>query len=242
VGRYRGSIFGLLWSLINPILMLAVYTFIFGVVFKTRWGAETGGHANFTVNLFAGMIVHGFFAETVNRAPALVVSNVNYVKKVVFPLEILSWVTVGAALFHTGVSMLVLLGFNIVVSGRLESTILLTPVLFIPLTLILVGVIWFLSSLGVFVRDIGQVVGFVTTLLLFMSPVFYPVTALPEQYRMLLQLNPLTFYIEEFRKLAVAGDYPDWGWLAANYLAGIMVAYLGFAWFQKTRQGFSDVL
>jgi lipopolysaccharide transport system permease protein len=242
IGRYRGSAMGILWSLLNPILMLTVYTFVFSVVFRARWGTEDSSRIEFAIILFVGMIIHGLFAECVNRAPALVLSNVNYVKKVVFPLEILPWVAMGSALFHALISVLVLLAAIAVTRFSFDWTAFLLPLLLVPLVLLTMGITWFLASVGVFLRDVGQTTGIVTTIMLFLSPVFFPVSSLPEEYRVLLHLNPLTFMIEQARDVLVWGRPPDWQGLGIYFLASLAVAWLGLIWFQKTRRGFADVL
>lgn len=242
VGRYQGSIMGLLWSLLNPILMLAVYTFVFSVVFQARWGGVQESKGQFAMVLFAGLIVHGLFAEVLNRAPQLVLGNANYVKKVVFPLEILPVVALVAAGFHALISVCVLLGGLWIVHGSIPVTALLLPLVIIPFLLLTLGIAWFLASLGVFVRDMGQIIVFLTTVLLFVSPVFFPLHALPAAVRPWVQLNPLTPVIEQVRAVVVWGQLPDVGTLAALFAAGLLVAWAGFAWFQKTRQGFADVL
>lgn len=243
VGRYRGSLLGIAWSLFNPLLMLLVYTFVFSRVFHARWGmGEDEGHAGFAVVLFVGMIVHGLFAECINRAPQLIVGNVSYVKKVVFPLEILPWVAMSAALFHSAVSLFVLLLVQVSTSGWIPWTALLLPLIFLPLTLTTMGFAWFLAATGVYVKDIGHITGFVTALLLFASPVFYPVSAIPEPFRTVLLLNPLTFIIEQSRLVLIQGALPDWTGLGLYSLASFAVAWAGFGWFQKIRRGFADVL
>jgi lipopolysaccharide transport system permease protein len=190
--RYRGSLVGLAWSFITPILLLLVYTFVFSVVFEARWNASGDeSKTDFAIILFAGMIVYNLFAELVNRAPGLVTSNVNYVKKVIFPLEILPWVALGSALFHTVISLFVLLLVQLILKLALPWTIIFFPLALLPLIFASVGFAWFLAALGVYVRDIGQVTGILTTILLFMSAVFYPVSALPEEYQIWLQINPL---------------------------------------------------
>lgn len=243
VGRYRGSVLGLAWSFFNPLLMLAVYTFVFSEVFKARWGTGAGeDKASFAVFLFVGMIVYGLFAECVNRAPALIVSNANYVKKVVFPLEILPSVAMGSALFHASVSLMVLLGAQLVFNQRLPWTIVFLPVIILPLLLATAGAVWVLSSLGVFARDIAQITGVLTTVLMFLSPVFYPLSALPKKFQLWLHLNPLTFIIEAARNALIFGDAPDWKGLVFVLAASLAIATGGFWWFQKTRKGFADVL
>ena len=243
VGRYRGSVLGMAWSFFNPVFMLIVYTFVFGVVFKARWGVETdSGNGSFTILLFAGMLVHGLFAECIARAPNLVLSNVSYVKKVVFPLEILPWVSVIAALFHTAISTLVLLIAKLLLMHSLSWSILLLPVVWLPFVVGIMGISWFLASTGVYLRDVGQIMGLVITILLFMSPVFYPLSALPEVYRPWLLLNPLTFIIEETRQVLVWGNMPNWWGLAIYSVFASIVGWLGVVWFQKTRKGFADVI
>jgi lipopolysaccharide transport system permease protein len=243
VGRYRGSVMGIAWSFFNPLLMLVIYTLVFSVVFKARWGV--GGEESktgFAIILFVGLIVHGLFAECVNRAPGLILSNVNYVKKVIFPLEILPWVAFGSTLFHTTISLVVLLLAQLILSQQMPWTALLFPFILLPLVFATMGCTWFLAALGVYVRDIGQITGMFTTVLLFVSAVFYPISALPRQYQFWLQLNPLAFIIEAGRKSLIFGQLPDIGRWGIMLAAGILIAWAGFAWFQKTRRGFADVL
>lgn len=243
VGRYRGSFMGIAWSFFNPLLMLIIYTFVFSVVFKARWGI--GGQESkidFAIMLFIGMIIHGLFAECINRAPALILSNVNYVKKVLFPLEILPWVAFLSALFHGAVSLLILLAVVLIFMGHIPFTALLFPVVLLPLVLATIGFAWFLSSLGVFIRDIGQITGIITTVLLFISGVFFPISSLPEPYRTWLILNPLAVIIEEGRNVLILGKLPDPALWCIMMAMGLLVAWAGFAWFQKTRRGFADVL
>jgi lipopolysaccharide transport system permease protein len=243
VGRYKGSALGLVWSFLNPVFMLAVYTFVFSVVFKARWGV--GGEESktqFAVVLFVGMIVHGLFAEVLNRAPGLILSNVNYVKKVFFPLEILPVVSMGAALFHSLISLGVLLIAFALFNGYLHWTAVLAPLVVLPLVILTLGLAWMLASLGVFLRDVGQTIGIITTVMLFLAPVFYPVTALPEEMRPWIMANPLTFIIEQTREVLIWGRVPDWTGLGTYTLVATAIAWAGYAWFQKTRKGFADVL
>jgi lipopolysaccharide transport system permease protein len=243
VGRYRGSVMGLAWSFFNPVLMLAVYTFVFSVVFKARWGI--GGEeskVDFAIVLFVGLIVHALFAECVIRAPGLILSNVNYVKKVVFPLEILPWVALGSALFHVFVSLMVLLVIIFILELSISWTVVLFPLVILPLVFATIGVAWFLAATGVFVRDVSQTTGIITMVMLFLAPVFYPMSALPEKYQLFLLINPLTFIIEESRQVLIFGQLPDWAGLAIYLAVSVMTAWLGFWWFQKTRRGFADVL
>ena len=243
VGRYQGSVLGLAWSFFNPVLMLIVYTFVFSVVFKARWNVSGDeSKTDFAIILFTGMIVFNLFAEIVNRAPGLIIYNVNYVKKVVFPLEILSWVALGSVLFHSLVSLFVLLLTQFILNHSLPWTIVFFPLVLLPLILASLGAAWFLAAIGVFVRDVGQITGVLTTILMFLSAVFYPLSALPERYQNLLKLNPLVLIITESRNVLIYGSLPDWPWLGLALLMGLAIAFAGFWWFQKTRKGFADVL
>ncbi|AZF65385.1 O-antigen export system permease protein RfbD [Pseudomonas sp. LBUM920] len=242
IGRYRGSVMGLTWSFFNPILMLAVYTFVFSEIFKSRWIGVDTGKGGFAILLFVGMIVHGLFAECANRAPTLVMANSNYVKKVVFPLEILPVITLGSALFHSCISLVVLLGAQFLILGQLHWTALLFPLILVPLILATLGVSWFLASLGVYLRDVGHVITVLTTVLLFLSPVLYPVAALPDVYKPWLKLNPLTYIIEESRSVLLFGHLPNWESLGVAVIVGAIIASVGYWFFQKTRKGFADVI
>ena len=243
VGRYRGSFLGLAWSFFNPIVMLAIYTFVFSDVFKMRWGvSEEETKAEFAIVLFAGIVVHSFFAEVLARAPGVILVNVNYVKKVLFPIEILPVVAVGTSLFHGIVSLAVLLLAFVLFNGYLHWTMIFAPLVWLPFVVFTLGVAWILAALAVFLRDVGQTIGIITMALMFLSPVFYPVTALPPHLRPWLMANPLTFIIEQTREVLVWGHLPNWYGLGLYTLAAVLVCWAGYAWFQKTRKGFADVL
>lgn len=243
VGRYKGSMLGIFWSLATPIFMLAVYTFVFSVVFKARWGAGgSDSKTEFALVLFAGLMVFNLFSECIGRAPGLILANVNYVKKVVFPLEVLPWVSMGSALFHFAISLGVWLVAYLVLFGVPHWHVLLLPLVVVPLVMFVMGLSWALSSLGVYLRDVGQIIGLVVTVLMFLTPIFYPASSLPLAYQPLMFLNPLTPPVEMARDLLYWGKLPDL-MLLALYVAGSLVcAVMGFAWFQKTRKGFADVL
>lgn len=243
IGRYRGSVMGLLWSFLNPLLMLAVYTFVFSVVFKARWGTMgSGSKTEFALVLFAGLMVFNLFAECVNHAPSLILGNVNYVKKVVFPLEILVVVIFGASGFHLLVNFSVWLLFYLIFFGLPSATILLLPLVLLPLMLLTLGTCWLLASLGVYLRDVAQVVGVLTTVLMFLTPIFYPLEVLPGKYQSFLRISPLTYVVEQARDLMIWGRGFDWRVWGFFLMATTLIAWLGFAWFQKTRKGFADVL
>ncbi|PAT36322.1 ABC transporter permease [Vandammella animalimorsus] len=242
LGRYRGSVMGLLWSFFNPLLMLTVYTFVFSVVFKARWNVETESKTEFALVLFAGLIVFFLLSETINRAPSLVVANVNYVKKAIFPLEILPVVSLLSALFHGFVSLCVWLISYLLFFGIPKPTVLYLPLVILPFLLIILGLSWLLASLGVYLRDVSQFIGTLVLVLMFMAPIMYPVTALPEEFRQWLYLNPLTSIVEQTRDVLYWGNPPDFELLGIYALVSAFIAWLGFAWFQKTRKGFADVL
>lgn len=245
VARYRGSLIGLAWSFFNPVLLLLVYTFVFTVVFAARWGDSrfaTDAAQSPAIMIFAGMIVHGLFAECFVRSPGLVIGNANYVKRVVFPLEILPWISMGGALFHALISLIVLLIGQLLLLGQWPWTAVLAPLILLPLVLITMGFSWFFAASGVYFRDLAQVSGLFSTVLLFLSPVFYPLSAIPQEYRNWFYINPLTYAIEAFRGLWVFGQFPAWQGILAYSAASVLIALLGFAWFQKTRRGFADVI
>lgn len=243
LGRYRGSVVGLGWSFFNPLLMLSVYTFFFSYVFKSRWGdANKVGHADFAIVLFVGLIIHGLFSECINRAPLLITSNINYVKKVVFPLEIFPWIAMGSALFHTSISVLVLLVLQFIISGSWQWTMIFFPLIMLPLIIVTLGFAWLLAAMGVYLRDISQTTGLITSVMLFVSPVFYPISTLPNKMQLFVMLNPLTLIIEESRKVLLYGELPNWTALVFYSIVAIIVAWFGFWLFQMARKGFADVL
>lgn len=242
IGRYKGSIMGVAWSMFHPLLMLAIYTVVFSVAFKVRWGTGEESKVAFAIVLFSGMIVHGFFAECLNRAPGMISSHANYVKKVVFPLEILGWMAICSALLHFIVSLSVLLIFCLLAGVPVQSGVLLTPIVLLPLISLTLGLTWLFASFGVYLRDLSQGMGMVTTVALFLAPVFYPIEALPENYRVFIMWNPITLPIIQLRDLMLWGKPLQWGQWAASLAVGIAVCYIGYWWFQKTRRGFADVL
>jgi lipopolysaccharide transport system permease protein len=242
MGRYQGSFFGLLWSFLNPIFMLAVFTFVFSIIFQARWGAGSGSKAEFSLVLFAGLLIFNLFAECVNRSPNIILSNSNYVKKVLFPLEVLPFVAILSALFHMIIGIGIWLIAYAILLGIPHHTVLYLPLILLPFCLFLMGLSWALASLGVFLRDVSQLIGPMTTALMFMSPVFYPVTAFPEEYRYLLYLNPLTTVIDQARDVLFWSKTPNFLILGIYWFLTSGIAWLGFAWFQKTRKGFADVL
>lgn len=240
LGRYKGSALGLLWSFVTPLVMLAVYAFVFGVVFNARWGIDGG--ENFAVLLFTGLAFHSFLAECLIASPNLIVGKPNFVKKVVFPLEILPLVTVLTACFHFIIGLFILLLAMLATSSSIPATWVYLPLVFLPIFFVSLSVSWFLASLGVYIRDIGQVTGILATLLLFLCPIFYPLEAIPKHYQVYILMNPLSIIVEEARGILVIGRQPDFIGLSLYTLAAFALSFLSFIWFAKTRKGFADVL
>jgi lipopolysaccharide transport system permease protein len=222
-----------------------VYAFVFSVVFPVRWGPAGGAPprpGEFALTLFAGLIPFALFSEVVNRSPSIVLGTPNYVKKVVFPLEALPVVAVGSAVVHSLVSVAILLAASPFVLGSLSAAALLLPLVYLPLVLLTLGLSWFLAALGVYVRDLGHAVVVATQLLFFLSPIFYPVSAVPAPFRVLLDVNPLAPILDGFRRTALWGLPPAWeSWLPLTGASGLL-ALLGYAWFMQTKKGFPDVM
>ena len=245
--RYRGSMLGLLWAFLQPLIMLAVYSFVFSVVFRARWpelidpGAE-GANLAFAAVLLAGLVVHGFIADCLTRAPQLVIGNPNYVKKLIFPLEILPWTVIGSALIHSLISTGLLVVFAAIVLGKVYWTVILLPVIFAPYVILSVGLIWGIASIGVFVRDIGQVIGVLVTVMLFVSTIFFPADRVPELVRPVIYLNPISFIVDQVRAVVFWGQLPDWLGLGVYLLIALAVAWLGYYVFSRLRRAFADVL
>lgn len=242
--RHRGSFGGLLWYVIQNLALLAIFAFVFGVIFKARWGGgETAANQSaFAPSLFLGLIIFNVFSEMINRAPTLILSNANYVKKVVFPLDILPIISLGTASFNFLVGVGVLIALATVLGVELSLWSIFLPLVFLPVLLLSLGVSWFLAALGVYVRDAAQVVGILTLALMYFSPIFYSTSALPEPWRSIVLANPLTVPIEQARMIMLFGQEPNFAALGGAILVNLIVAYLGWTWFQLTRKGFADVL
>jgi lipopolysaccharide transport system permease protein len=242
-GRYRGSYLGILWALITPLLQLIVYTFVFSVIFKARWGrSESESFMDYALILFSGLIAFNVFSECARRAPTLIVSNRNYVKKVVFPLEILPVSVVGSALIHSLISLGLVLAGLLISSGKLHWTLLYLPLVYLPLIALTLGVSWLLASLGVFVRDVGNFISVIIQLLFFLTAVFYPISAVPAALQPLFWLNPLATIVENFRRVVIWGLSPDWPWLGGVNLVSGLVMLGGYMWFMKIKRAFADVI
>lgn len=233
---------GLIWSVLVPILLLSVYTFVFSVVFEARWSFTLQNRYEFAIILFSGLIVYNLFAECITRAPGLMLANLAYIKKVVFPLEILPWVTLFVALFNATVSSAVLMLGYLIVLGLPPIQTLILPLAVLPLLLLVLGFSLFLSSVGVFIRDLEPLTGLVVMVMMFLSPIFYPITSIPEKLRVWILLSPLTSAIESVRLVLFSGGLPDLTHFSIYLLVSLTVLWLGHAWFIKTRKGFADVV
>lgn len=242
LSRYKGSFLGVLWPFILPLLMLGIYSFVFGIIFKPKWTELSESRLDFSLLIFLGLIIFNLVAECLSRAPNLIASNVSYVKKIVFPLEILPLVSMGSALFHAFISLLVWTAFYFLIYGRLNETSILLPFILLPLIILVVGVSWVLSSIGVYIRDISHVIGLAISGLMFISPIFYPLDSVPEEFRFIIQLNPISIPIEMTRDILYFGVIPSFKIYFFYLLISSLIAVLGYVFFQKTRKGFGDVL
>jgi len=240
--RYRGSWLGPLWSLITPLLLLGVYAFVFSVVFRARWGGSPqSGQADYILTIFGNITLFNLLAESLNAAPGLVVGHANYVKRIVFPLEILPVVRLLACLVNTAISLALFVIATAIVHG-LSWTAWLLPLTVLPLALWTLGLTFVLSALGVFVRDIGNLIGLLVTMLLFLSPVFFPIASLPPAWQPLLAINPLAGILDNFHRVMLEGLPPDWvSWLLITSL-GLVVLLAGLSLFLRAKSAFADVL
>ncbi len=232
---------GGLWAVLNPLAMLALYTFVFSVILKVKLGAGDDT-ASFALYLFCGMLPWLAFSEGVQRSTTVILGNVNLVKKVVFPLEVLPLNVVLAALVTQAIGMLVLLAAALAKGVPVSWTWLLAPLLIVPQLAWTLGLSWFLASFGVYVRDIGQLIGLVLTAWMFVTPIMYPAAMVPAQYQWWVAVNPMAVLIEAYRRVFLEGALPSGGALAALTVSGGLVCVLGYLWFLKTKKGFADVL
>ncbi|MDR6878745.1 ABC transporter permease [Bacillus sp. 3255] len=242
ISRYKGSYLGIFWSFLNPLLMLTVYTFVFSEIFKSKWNTGSGSKMEFALIIFAGLSVFSIFSEVTTRSPSLIVSNSNYVKKVVFPLEILPISILGSSIIHAMISIFILISGVFLFLGEFHWTIIYFPIVTIPLLLYATGLGWFLAAIGVYLRDIGQIVGIAVQALQMLSPIFYPVTSIPDYLKPFYAINPFTYIVEDIRNIFIFGMLPNWTGLGFNTLIGIVVLLIGYYCFQKLRGGFADVI
>lgn len=240
--RYRSSLMGLIWSIITPAFTLLVYTTVFTKVFTVRWPGSNESPTEFALLIFIGMTIFNFFSECALRAPTMIVSNTNYVKKIQFPLEIMPWINLGAGLFHMLVSSIVWLAFYGLTIGIPPASSFIYLFVLIPICLYILGISWILSALGVYFRDINHIIGALLLPIMFLTPVFYPISALPPEWHQAMGLNPLAQVIEDARTALFWGGMPNiikWG---TSILFSGVFAIASLWFFQKSREGFSDVL
>ncbi|MBC7773767.1 MAG: ABC transporter permease [Pyrinomonadaceae bacterium] len=241
--RHKGTALGLTWAILQPLLTLSIYTFIFGFVFKNRWGKLDGFYwADFTLNFFAGYVVYSIFSDTVNRSPGFITEHPNLVRKVVFPLEILPLTATGASLIYSGFGIALLLIATGALAQTFSWTIIFFPLVLLPLLMLTLGISWLFASLGAFIRDFRQVVPVLTQLVFFMTPIFYDVKNIDPQFRWIIMLNPMTLIVENARKTLLWSEMPDWQHLGVLYAVALVVMILGYAWFTKSKRGLADVL
>jgi lipopolysaccharide transport system permease protein len=243
LARYSKTMLGVIWSLINPLVMILIYSVVFGMIFEVRFGRSAGTtEIPYGIVLFSGLLLHVFLAETLLRAQGIILDNSNYVKRVIFPLEILPLSILLANVIQAGVALLVLMAVILIAGFPIPLTALLLPVVWAPLVLITLGLAMIVASLGVFVRDISQVLGFLMTILLFGSSILFPADMLPEALRPWLLLNPLTIIVDQTRAVLLWGELPDWRLLGYHAVVSAAVAWIGCWWFLRTRRGFADVM
>jgi lipopolysaccharide transport system permease protein len=240
--RYRGSFFGVTWALIQPLLMLGVYTFVFSLVFKARWSENALSSSGFAIVLFAGLSVHTFFSEVLINATSAITRQPNLIKKVVFPTGVLPAAIVVSALVGLGINLSILIVAVLIAESGLPITSLYLPVVLAPLILVALGLSFLLSSVGVFTKDVVQLMSLVSTALMFLSPMFYPISAIPEQYRDLFLLNPLSVSMENLRAVLVWGTSPDFSALVLQAIVGFVAYCFGTYIFSVSKKGFADVL
>ncbi|WP_028595311.1 ABC transporter permease [Paenibacillus assamensis] len=240
--RYKNSFLGLFWAFLSPLFMLAIYSFVFTEVFQSRWGTEISNKIDFALILFCGLIVYQVFSESVSKAPTLITQNPNYVKKVVFPLTILPIVSVLTSLFHCLIGFIILFVFMFIFGYQFHLSILLLPVLILPLILFTIGVNYLLASLGVFVRDIAYTVAVVLNALFFMTPIFYPITAVPEKFQSIMYFNPLTAIIESIRGIIFSGKIANPTALLTVSFISVIIFFVSRLFFVRTRRYFNDVI
>lgn len=240
--RYKGSYLGIIWSFIVPLMMLAVYTLVFGVIFQNRWGGDQGTRADFILNLFCGLIMFNVFAECVQRAPGLILTNPNYVKRVIFPLQVLPSAALGSSLINAGFGLAILLPATIIVHHGVSRTIWMFPLALIPLCSLTLGFGWALASLGVFVRDLSQPVMIATQALFFLSGIFFPLSAVPPYLQKVMLLNPLTTILDTGRRTLLWGIAPMWSWWLPVTAGSLVVMVLGYYAFMRSKKAFADVM
>ncbi len=240
-GKYSGASGGAFWSFIQPLFLLTVYTLAFGVILKSRWGSNDST-AEYALMLFAGLIVFNAFSEVLTRSSVLITANPNFVKKIVFPLELLTVVTVATSLIHAFIGVAVWTLGYIVLFGVPKPSLALFPLVFLCFLPVLLGTGWLLSSVGLIFKDVSQVVGMLNHTLLFLTPIFYSIEVAPPILQKFLILNPLTIVIEQLRKCMFSGIPPDFAALSIYFSISAIFAWLCFLLFKRLRPTFSDLI
>jgi lipopolysaccharide transport system permease protein len=240
--KYQGSLLGFGWTFAIPLMMLTIYTFVFSTVFRSRWPGGSESQTEFAILIYAGLIVFGFFGEVIGRAPRLIMESPNLVKKVAFPLETLAWIAVGTAGFNALINLAILAGFMLFINGSVPLTAVLAPLVLLPLAVLSLGLAWIISALGVYLRDLSQLIGVLISALLFITPIFYPISAVPANFQTYLRLNPLTYYVETLRETLIWGKLPNAEGFVTTSATALVVCTIGFIWFRYARRGFADVM
>lgn len=241
--KYRGSYLGVLWNFILPLVMMLVYSFIFGVVFKARWDMQvSSSNAEFAVILFVGISLYSVFSETVSVAPTLITSNANYVKKVIYPLEVLSMTGIGGTLVQLMFNLVVILVAKVIIIGRFDAMVLLFPLVLIPLLFLTLGISWLLSAIGVYIRDMRQAATIITLVFGYATPVFFPLTSVPKNLQWIMEINPMTTIVNSAREVLIYGAFPNWVALGIVFIVSYAIMLAGFYFFQKVKPGFADAM
>lgn len=243
VQKYRGSYLGILWNFILPLVMLVVYSFIFGVIFQARWDQQrTDSRAEFALILFVGITLYNVFSETVSASPTLIICNSNYVKKVIYPLEILSMTSIGASLVQLFFNLIIILVGKAIIIKQFDIMVLLFPIVLIPLLFLTLGISWILSGVGVFVRDMRQAATIIVLIFGYITPVFYPLSSVPEGFRGLMYLNPMTSIVDNARRVLIYNEFPKWDQYCITFVISYLVMWIGFYFFRKVKPNFSDAI
>ena len=240
--RYQGSVLGILWSFIVPILMLVIYTFIFSEVFQAKWDIDTSDKYQFALVLFCGLSAFNLVGEVMNRSTALIAINTNYVKKVIFPLEMLPVVITMSALFNCCISFLILIVAKLVLYQNISATLYMIFLLFVPLIVMAVGLGLFISAISVYLKDVGNAISVIVTVLMYLSPVFFPLSSVPENFQSVCVANPMTYIIENFRNVVLYGECINWQYFGTSCLTAIIIYAIGRIVFARAKEGFADVL
>jgi len=240
--RFRGSAIGWIWACATPLVMLTAYTFIFSGPVKISSTPDQAGVAVYAISIFAGLLVFNLFTELANRAPTLLHENAWFIKKTIFPSDILAWIALFRALVYASISFALLVIFNLILSGQIQVTLLLVPVIILPFCLFLLGITWLLSALGALTRDVFHLVASVIPILIFASPVFYSVQELPAVTRPWAYINPLAGFIEMMRDTVIRGAVPDLMVFLASAAISLVFFWWGHAVYRRYRSIIVDVI